>query len=453
VLGDWLARRNGKARIEINEPLPQDRAAEAAVIGCVLIDNATYAEAAHLEPSDFSTDTYREAWAVIREVEGRDVDLLTLKAGIRRAKGDRHLDSASLSATIDDIPDVGSIRRYAGIVKDMATRRAYIQSLVDAAQDGWAGDYRTHAGSLGDRLLDLGTDKQERTLHSLTDVVQREMLSLERRMQSPVNILGVPTGSDWLNACTMGWEPEKFHCIAARPGSGKTAYALMAIKAAAEAGKRVFFYSVEMGIRELFPRMLMAEAQVNAWGIRTGNLSDGDVVKAAEASARLAEIGRFVHINEDFHSIEQLVGQVMRETKRNSADLVIVDYLQLLDGGEGDKRFEKIGSIARKLKRLSRRCKVAVLALAQLNREGDPTDPPGERNMGGADSIYHDADTVIFLDAPKRRNPKSSDPLCRLDFIISKNRSGPVDARRMHYDLGKQIISEEGECQDCRMTN
>jgi replicative DNA helicase len=412
-----------------------------------------------LRPEHFYHEPERTCWRVMVGSDGALMDPLVIKDHL--AQTGVSIDGiggpAALSALMDSVPDMGAIQKYAGIVMEYAERRRMIAEANRLQAAAYKGDFRKAALRAADALNEMAENVgQDETLIPMDALAKEQTAELERRMEHGGMLLGVSTGYTDLNGRFLGWVPGRLYIIAGRPRNGKTTWMLNVARAAANASeKKVVFYSVEMGREELWQRLLLAETGVEWWKLSTGaNISDADLKRILKATSDLGAIRDRFLVNEVATDIREIVPQVRRVAKRGDVGLIVVDYLQLLEGGEGKERRLVIGDAARKLKLLAKTAKVPILIAAQLNRTAAGEEgEPGEASLAESDDPFKHADAVMFLDRPKIRRPDSDHRLCELNLIISKNRHGPAGKLAMHFDLDHQRITEASdgvECVNCR---
>ncbi len=254
---------------------------------------------------------------------------------------------------------------------------------------------------------------------------------------------GVPTGYKDLDNVLAGLQPSDLIILAARPSMGKTALALnLAHNVAVKAKMPVLLFSLEMSKEQLVDRMLAAEAGVNAWNLRTGNLTDQDFEKIGHAMGTLSEAEIYIDDSPGI-TVSDMRTKARREAHKRPIGLIIVDYLQLMSGGgrfSGDaNRVQEISEISRGLKGIARELKVPVLALSQLSRSVENRSPqiPQLADLRESGSIEQDADVVAFIYREDYYNPETENKnIARI--LIRKHRNGPTDDVDLYFDREKQ---------------
>jgi replicative DNA helicase len=226
---------------------------------------------------------------------------------------------------------------------------------------------------------------------------------------------------------------------------GKTAFVLNLAHNVALGGFPVLIFSLEMGKEQLVDRLLSMESGVDAWALRTGNLSDADFEKIGQAMGALSEAPILIDDTPSI-TVSDMRTKARRESHKQPLGLIIVDYLQLMSGGSrfrsSDNRVQEISEISRGLKQVARELNVPLIALSQLSRSVESRSPqiPQLSDLRESGSIEQDADVVAFLYREDYYNPESERPNI-LDILVKKHRSGPVDNVELYFDREKQKIS------------
>ena len=267
--------------------------------------------------------------------------------------------------------------------------------------------------------------------------LEQTLLQLESLYDRDTSIIGVPTGYHDLDELLLGLQPSTLSIVAARPGQGKTSFALgAALHCALDARKPVLFFSMEMGHLELTKRLLAAEAQIDARKLSTGRLSEHEWPKLNQAVGRLAEAPFFIDDNP--HCTVMEMRAKARRTKAQYGDLglVVVDYLQLMTspGRRSESRQVEVSELSRGLKILARELECPVMTLSQLNRQLEYRQDkrPMLADLRESGSIEQDADIVIFIYRDEYYNPES-EQRGMAEIIVAKHRNGPTGASRLAF--------------------
>ena len=256
-------------------------------------------------------------------------------------------------------------------------------------------------------------------------------------------IRGIPTGYKDLDNILAGLQRSDLFILAARPSMGKTALALnIAHNISLQAKESVLIFSLEMSKEQLVDRLLAIESGVDAWALRTGNLTDSDFEKIGQAMGSLSEAQIFIDDSPNI-TISDLRTKARREAHQHPIGLIIVDYLQLMSGGSrygGDgNRVQEISEISRGLKGIARELNIPLMGLSQLSRSVESRSPqiPQLADLRESGSIEQDADVVAFIYREDYYNP-NSERKNLTDILIKKHRNGPTGAVELYFDKDKQ---------------
>jgi replicative DNA helicase len=275
--------------------------------------------------------------------------------------------------------------------------------------------------------------------------LSESFVRLEDLHKDKNKLRGVPTGYRDLDAILAGLQRSDLFILAARPSMGKTAFVLnLAHNVAAQAKEPVLIFSLEMSKEQLVDRMLARESGVDAWALRTGNLTDTDFEKIATAMGTLSEAPIYIDDTPGI-TVSDMRTKARREAHQHQLGLIIVDYLQLMSGGgrfsgEGN-RVQEISEISRGLKGVARELNVPLIALSQLSRSVESRSPqiPQLSDLRESGSIEQDADVVAFLYREEYYNPETERKNI-MDVLIKKHRNGPIDNVELYFDRERQRI-------------
>ncbi len=439
--------------------IPANQAAERAVLGAILVDaNCFYRVVDILAASDFYNDSHRlifEAYADLAR-DSRDIDLLTAGDQLQR---NGTIDAAGgfsyLTSLADELPDPANVEHYANIVRERSVKRGLLkvsQELMAmcAREEGQAMDALDAAES---QILAIAERATRGGLRPVGEIVRAEVEHIEKVAHDRVPLTGIETGFYRLDELTSGLQKQDLVILAARPGVGKTAMALnIAAHAAVRGRLNVAIFSLEMSAPSLVRRLLAAEARINLKRLARGLLSTGvdpndphrqasDWDRLADAADRLADSSLWIDDTPGV-SILELRGKCRRLELEQGLDLVVVDYLQLMSGGERfENRTQEVSAISRGLKAVAKQMDVPMLALSQLSRNPErrgADQRPQLSDLRESGSIEQDADVVMFI---ARKNPAlhavaSPDDEADLrlaDIIVAKQRNGPTDLFKLVY--------------------
>jgi len=414
---------------------PQNLDAEMSLLGAVLIDEETLADISeHVTPRDF----YDKRHAIIFDAmmrlyeKHKPVDLLTLTEELKRKK---ELETVGGSAYITEltnyVPTAAHAEAYAELVAQKAVRRRLIKASGDISELGY--DEETSTQELLEQaeaeLFSVSDQSLKQDLISLESILTESFDRMEELHRNKGSLRGVRTGYRDLDNMTAGLQRSDLIILAARPAMGKTTLVTnLAYNVATIAKQPVLFFSLEMSKEQLVDRMLADASGVDAWNIRTGNLSDEDFSKLSEAMGEMAEAPIYIDDTPGV-SVLEMRTKARRASHEQPLGLIIVDYLQLMQGsGRGDgNRVQEVSEISRGLKLLARELNVPVIALSQLSRSVESRSPqiPQLADLRESGSIEQDADIVMFIYREEYYNPET-DRKQITDLYIAKHRNGPT---------------------------
>ncbi len=413
--------------------LPFNEDAEKAVLGSILLDNENIYHIIELiEPDDFYLKSHSIIYRTILEVfeKGRDFDILTIKNELQ-TKGllDTVGGTVFLSTLIDNIPMMKNIKEYASIVADKANVRRLMQMANDILEKG--SDESIPGNELiktaEDYIFKIATKQSKSSMVPVKQAMEKVLgMISERKERFKVNQEppGVASGYRDLQALIPGFQPGELIILAARPSVGKTSFALSLALKIAKNDKTMAIFSLEMPYEQIAMRMLCSEAEINVKQVREGSISDNDYFKLAETMDKLVEKQIYIDDSPTL-TVADLRAKLLKLKTENGLDIVIIDYLQLMQGKE-DNRVQEISAISRGLKILAKELEVPFIVLSQLNRsiEKRSEGKPQLSDLRESGAIEQDADIVAFL---HRKKPKQDhEKVTEISLIVAKNRNGPT---------------------------
>jgi replicative DNA helicase len=353
---------------------PHSENAEVSVLGALLLDkDAVIAVAEFLKPEDFYDDRHKEIFECAVELyeERVPVDVLTVSERLKKRKALKMVGGTGyLTDLVNKVPTAAHVEHYGKIVKDAAIKRLLLASatkLVDLSLDE-----STAADELMDKaeseIFSLSQRHLSKSFTLVKDALAESFDRLDELHKQGEGLRGVPTGFKDLDDCLAGMQKSNLLILAARPGIGKTSLALnIAQNLAVKYKKSVGFFSLEMSREELVDRLLVAQADIDAWKLKTGKLGEDDFTKLSNAMGELAEAPIFIDDTPAL-SILEMRTKARRLQVEHGIDLLIVDYLQLARSRQLENRVQEVSEISQGLKNLARELKVPVLCISQLNR-------------------------------------------------------------------------------------
>jgi len=421
---------------------PQNLEAEASLIGSILLDGESIGQIADsVKAVDFYEDRHRiiyESMAKLYDAH-RPIDLLTLSNELEKSK---QLDSVGGSSYLTEltnlVPTASHIEQYAEIVAEKATRRRLIKAAQAITQHGY-DEERPIVQLLAESEANLFAVSQDTVGHdliSIETVLTQSFDRLEELHKDKSKIRGVPTGFPSMDKVLAGLQPSDLVVLASRPSMGKSTLAMnIAHHVAVREKQAVLVFSLEMSKEQLVDRLLAAEAGVDAWKIRTGNLNDDDFERLGQAMGQLSEAPIFIDDTPVINVLEMRT-KARREKHRRPLGLIVVDYLQLMSASARaqENRVQEISEISRGLKAVARELNVPVLALSQLSRSVEQRSPqiPQLADLRESGSIEQDADVVMFIYREDYYNPET-DRQHITDIYIKKHRNGPTGKVELYF--------------------
>jgi replicative DNA helicase len=431
--------------------LPQNAEAEASLLGALLIDSDAIVKIAdNLRALDFYDGRHRQIYeAVLQLYEQRQaIDVLTLSD---RLKNNGHLDGVGgpsyLTELTNFVPTAAHVEQYADIVAQKAMRRRLIEASKHIGGLGYdeSKQLRELVEEAETRLFEVSQQHIKQNVIGLEAILAESFDRLDDLHKDRQKVRGIPTGFKDLDEKLAGFQRSDLIVLAARPSMGKTALALnFAHNIAIQAQQPVLIFSLEMSKEQLVDRLLSMESGVDAWALRTGNLTDADFEKIGHAMGTLSEAQIYIDDSPSI-TISDLRTKARREAHQHELGLIIVDYLQLMSGGSrfgGDfNRVQEISEISRGLKGVARELNVPVLALSQLSRSVESRSPqiPQLADLRESGSIEQDADVVAFIYREEYYNP-DTDRKKLADIFIKKHRNGPTGGVELRFESERQLF-------------
>lgn len=421
---------------------PQNIEAEISLLGSVLLDGDAISQVAdNVRFEDFYEVRHGLIFKSMLDLyaKHKPIDLLTLSDHLNSKKLLTKIgDSSYLTELTNQVPTASNIEHYASIVADKATRRRLIKAAQEISKKGYDENHNIDL-LLAQAESDLFSVSQEtiaQDLVSIETILSESFDRLDELHKDKSKLRGVPTGFQGLDNMLAGLQASDLVVLAARPSMGKSTLAMnIAHHVAAKEKQSVLVFSLEMSKEQLVDRLLAAEAGIDAWNIRTGNLNDQDFEKLGLAMGVLSEAPIFIDDTPALNVLE-LRTKARREQHRRPLGLIVVDYLQLMSGqfSRGENRVSEISEISRGLKAVARELKVPVLALSQLSRSVEQRSPqiPQLADLRESGSIEQDADVVMFIYREDYYNSET-DRQHITDIFIKKHRNGPTGKVELYF--------------------
>jgi replicative DNA helicase len=420
---------------------PHSIEAEESVIGGVLLDNSAIDRALELlTPDLFYRETHRKIMRAMLELNERNepVDLVTLAEALRSRNELQDVGGAAYLAELAErVPTAANVAYYARIIRDKALLRALIQTATEIAARGYEarGDVETLVDEAERSIFEVADRKVRAAFQRVGEIVVGSMEEVAQLYERREMITGVPSGFQDLDNLTAGFHKGDLVIVAGRPSMGKTAFALnVAQYAAVDADTGVAVFSLEMSSEQLVLRMLCSEARVNQMQVRSGRAPERDYPKLAIAAQRLSEVPIYIDDTPALSILElRAKARRLKRDRQAKLGMIVVDYLQLMQGPASDNREQEISSISRSLKALAKELDIPVIALSQLNRQVEQRSDkrPLMADLRESGAIEQDADLILFLYRPSVYDANADEH--EAEVIIGKQRNGPIGNVRLVF--------------------
>lgn len=411
---------------------PHSVESEQSILGSILLDkDAIITVTETIKPDDF----YKEAHKIIYECmitlsnKGEPIDLITLTEELRKQGHLNDIGGISYITSLSTIvPTTSNVKYYADIVKEKSVLRKLIKASNEIINLGYSGATKIEdvLEQAEKSIFDISQEKTSDDFKSINLVLMDAYDMIEKLYTNKSDVTGITTGFKDLNKKINGLQRTDLILIAARPAMGKTAFSLNLVQNAALKGDAsVAVFSLEMSKEQLVQRMLSSQSSVELKKIKTGTLNDNDWPRIIDAMAVLSDAK--IHIDDTPGiKISELRSKCRKLKIEKGLDLVLIDYLQLMEGeGNNESRQQEISKISRSLKILAKELNCPVVALSQLSRapEQRADHRPMLSDLRESGAIEQDADIVIFLYRDEYYHADSESKNIG-EVIIAKNRHG-----------------------------
>ena len=429
--------------------MPQNLEAEMSVLGVAFLNKSALTKICdELQPDMFYSDANRKLFEAIRSLYQQKIplDSTTIIDELDKKKNLNAIGGVEyISDVIDSVATAANLEYYIKIVKE----KAIIRNLIDTATDIVTNAYEEDENvteildSAEKKILNIVRERQSSDFIHIKDAIAIAQENLEKLAKNGADLTGVPTGFYDLDKASAGLHEGELIIVAARPGMGKTAFALnIATYAAQNTKKAVAILKLEMPAEALVNRMRSAVGQVDSYKIQTGKLNHEDWKRINEANSQLAETN--IQIVDDASITAAEIKAKCRSlaNSEQGLGLVIIDYLQLITSGgkRPESRQQEVSDISRSLKTMAMELKVPVIALAQLSRSAEKREnnQPMLADLRESGSIEQDADMVLFInrnDYYKAKEQLDKEKNVVADIIIAKHRKGSTGKFQLLFEL------------------
>lgn len=429
--------------------LPYSVEAEQAVLGSIIIDPKSLNEiATQMKPEYFYIPQHKEIYTALSSMYelSQTIDFISL---LEKLKKDGVYDEAGgkayLTQLVQTVPSPANVLTYVAIIRE----RYYARALMGAAQNiiKDINENTMDSGKLLDsaeqRIYEIREGRDITGLTHIKQVIESETYDRLSKLSNPetrADYIGIPCGISTLDKMLKGLNKSDLIILGARPGMGKTSFALnIARNVAVNGGKTVCFFSLEMSREQLAQRMLSSEAGIKSEKLRTGELDADEWTRLAQAGANLSKADIYFDETSTI-TVPEMKAKLRRMRK---VDLVIIDYLGLMKSARPiDNRVQEVSEITRNLKIMAKELRVPVIACAQLSRGTEAkgkSHKPVLADLRDSGSIEQDADIVLFLyrekyyDSEKDDDQDKGDPN-QAECIVAKNRHGEIGSVDLYWD-------------------
>lgn len=407
---------------------PHDLSAEVSVLGSILIDADAIIQVAEiLKSEDFYEPSHQMIYASMMELfeKRQPIDAVTLANQLKKAKQLDVVGGSSVIAKLtNEVATASNVTHYANLVAEASMRRNIITTAAELGELAFdeSQEARDILDTTEQKIFKISQTQDRDAFIPIKDTLAESFERLDEMQRNPSAMRGIPTGLADLDNILAGFGKSNLLILAARPGMGKTALSLnIAQHIAVNEKKKVAIFSLEMSKEELVDRLLVSQADIDAWRLKTGRLDQQDFMKLSDAMGVLADTSIFID-DKPGMSIFEMRTKARRLAMEHGLDFLVVDYLQLAHGRTMDNRVQEVAEISQGLKNIARELKIPVLALSQLSRaiESRGEKTPQLSDLRESGSIEQDADAVMFL------YRKDDDIRESVNLKIAKHRHGSV---------------------------
>jgi len=419
-----------KARIP-----PHDLAAERSILGAIMLDPEAIIQIAEkLKPESFYEPVHQTIYGVMSELfeQRTPIDAVTVTNSLKKKKELSKVGGASMIAELTNaVSSASNITHYAKLVAEAALRRNMISASAFMNEKAFEETVPIQEiiDGIEQSVFGLSQQQASKAFIPIKDTLAESFERLDELQKSGSDMRGLSTGFNDLDGVLAGLHKSNLIILAARPGTGKTAFALNVSRhISVELKKKVGFFSLEMSKEELVDRLLVAQSDIDAWRLKTGRLDQQDFLKLSDGMGVLAEAQIFIDDTPGL-SISEMRTKCRRLMLEHQIDFLVVDYLQLAHGRTRDNRVQEVAEISQGLKNIARELRIPVLALSQLSRavESRGEKIPQLSDLRESGSIEQDADVVLFLYRKDDDNRES------VNLKIAKHRNGAIGDVELYF--------------------
>lgn len=427
---------------ELDRKMPFSLDAEQAVIGSILIDPASLDTVTGvLSADDFYLEEHRSIYTAMQGMylKSRSIDVVTLVDElVHQGVYDEAGGKEYIRLISEAVPTAANVRDYANIVRDKSVLRSLIDACEEVSEAAYTEeeDVQRLVEMAESKIYAIAEQKENKNFVHIREALVNVYDHLQQLSVNKEETLGMKTGFSGLDRILVGMGKSDLVLVGARPGMGKTSFAMnVATSAALKSGKTVCVFSLEMSTEQLVSRLLSSEALVDSYALRSGELTDEDWQKLAHAASSLSDCDILI----DDTTGMTVAGMMSKLRRVKNLGLVVIDYLGLMQSEHHiDNRVQEVSEISRNLKLMAKEFKVPVICCAQLSRGPESRSRTDKRPMlsdlRDSGAIEQDADIVLFLYRDEYYN--KDNPQSTAEVIVAKNRHGSTGKVEMGW-LGR----------------
>lgn len=437
---------------------PQAVDLEEALLGALMLEKEPLANVIELlKPDSFYKESHNKIFGAIQALfqQSQPVDLLTVNNYLK-STGDLEKagGTAYLAQLTSRVSSTSNVEFHARIIIEQYIKRQliHVSSEIQRLSYEDTSDVFQILDRMEQELFTIAESNIRKNYESMSDILLKAVAELEEKQQQKSGMTGIPSGFTDLDRLTSGWQKQELIIIAARPGMGKTAFALSVARNASleslgegESPRGVAIFSLEMGNKQMVSRMISSEAEIQGHKLRTGELKDYEWAQLNSKISRLSEAPIFIDDTPAL-SVFELRAKCRRLKQQSNIQMVLIDYLQLMRGDDANakngNREQEVSYISRSLKALAKELDVPVIALSQLSRMTERRTSASNRPMLSdlreSGSIEQDADMVMFIYRPEyyqihEWDDDASPTAGQAEIMIAKNRHGALENIRLRF--------------------
>ena len=447
----YSTKNKKNTNAEMSELMPQSLDAEEAILGAILVSPKCMNRIVeHVTPDSFYKPAHRYVYEAMLQlyntIDSDKIDIVSVSDVLNM---NQKLELVGGRAFLNDLfyntITTANVEYYAKLVQEKAIKRSLINAGAEIINTGYDLCPITESLDIAEKLVyDIGAQKDSNAVTPIKDLVSDAYKKFEERVKHKGQLTGVATGFYDLDTCTNGLQKSDLIILAARPAMGKTSFALnIAQNVALREKIPVAIFSLEMSKEQLAQRLMSAEAETDAQKIKTGDLTAKDFEKLAAICDKFYQSKIYIDDTAGIN-ITDLRAKCRRlAMAEKDLGLIIIDYLQLIDGNGREDRLQQISSISRGLKVLAKELNVPIIALSQLNRavEGRTEKRPQLSDLRDSGSIEQDADIVMFIYRDDYYNTSDGEEDIaekaankgEAEIIVAKHRNGPTGTVKLLF--------------------